>query len=113
LWKGQIAGAREIKRLMSMPGPDRIYTGAESVPSGTRVLNKTGSTARLCADMGILNVQGPDGQRYPYTLIGIIEKQDKAINYSTWIRSRAEVIRDVSDIVYQSIARRHGFANVL
>ena len=113
LWKGKIAGAREIKRLMSLPGNDRIYTGAESVPIGTRVLNKTGSTARLCADMGILSVQGPDGKRYPYTLIGIIEKRDKASNYSAWIRSRAEVIRDVSDIVYQGIARRHGFANVL
>ena len=113
LWKGNIAGAWEIKRLMSLPGPDRIYTGAESLPAGTRVLNKTGSTARLCADMGILNVQGPDGKRYPYTLIGIIEKQDRASNYSAWIRSRAEVIRDVSDIVYQGIARRHGFSNVL
>jgi beta-lactamase class A len=113
LWKGNIPGAREIKRLMSLPGPDRLYTGAESVPAGTRVLNKTGSTARLCADMGILNVLGPDGKRYPYTLIGIIEKQDRASNYSTWIRSRAEVIRDVSDIVYRGIARRHGFANLL
>ena len=113
LWKGKIVGAREIKRLMSLPGSDRIYTGAESVPVGTRVLNKTGSTARLCADMGILSVQGPDGKRYSYTLIGIIEKQDKASNYTAWIRSRAEVIRDVSDIVYQGIARRHGFANVL
>jgi beta-lactamase class A len=113
LWKGNIPGAREIKRLMSLPGPDRLYTGAESVPAGTRVLNKTGSTARLCADMGILNVLGPDGKRYPYTLIGIIEKQDRASNYSAWIRSRSEVIRDVSDIVYRGIARRHGFANVL
>ena len=113
LWKGKIVGAREIKRLMSLPGPDRIYTGAESVPAGTRVLNKTGSTARICADMGILSVQGPEGKRYPYTLIGIIEKQDKARDYTAWIRSRAEVIRDVSDIVYQGIARRHDFADVL
>jgi len=113
LWKGNIAGAREIRRLMSLPGTDRIYTGAESVPVGTQVLNKTGSTARLCADMGILSVRGPNGKRYSYTLIGIIEKQAKASNYTTWIRSRSEVIRDVSDIVYQGIARRHGLANVL
>mgnify|MGYP001546484287 CR=1 FL=1 len=113
VWKGKIVGAREIKRLMSLPGTDRIYTGAELVPDGTQVLNKTGSTARLCADAGILSVQGPDGKRYPYTLIGIIEKQDKASNYTAWIRSRAEVIRNVSDIVYQGIARRHGFSNVL
>jgi beta-lactamase class A len=113
LWKGNIVGAEEIKRLMSLPGADRLYTGAESVPIGTEVLNKTGSTARLCADMGILNVQGPDGKRYPYTLIGIIEKQEKARNYTSWIRSRSEVIRDVSNIVYEGIARHHDFGEVL
>ncbi len=113
IWKEKIPRAREIKRLMSLEGPDRIYTGAEALPPGTRVFNKTGSTARLCADMGILSVQGPDGKRYPYTLIGIIEKQNKAGNYSAWIRSRAEVIRDVSDIVYRGIARRHEFGDVL
>ncbi len=113
LWNDNIAGAREIKRLMSLPGTDRIYTGAESVPVGTQVFNKTGSTARLCADMGILNVKGPDGKCYPYILIGIIEKQEKARNYTTWIRDRAEVIRDVSNIVYQGIAQKHNFTNVL
>jgi len=113
IWKDRIAGAREIRRLMSLPGPDRIYTGAEDVPAGTRVLNKTGSTARLCADMGILNVKGPDGRRYPYTLIGIIEKQNKARNYTSCIRSRSEVIRDVSNIIYRGIAERHDFADVM
>jgi beta-lactamase class A len=113
LWKGNIAGAQEIKRLMSLPGTDRISTGAEAVPVGARVLNKTGSTARLCADMGILSVQGPNGNHYSYTLIGIIEKQDRASDYTAWIRSRADVIRRVSDIVYQGIARRHGLDNVL
>ncbi|RDE19381.1 serine hydrolase [Motiliproteus coralliicola] len=113
LWEDNIVGAREIKRLMSLPGTDRIYTGARAVPVGTQVLNKTGSTARLCADMGILNVQGPDGKRYPYTLIGIIEKQENASNYTSWIRSRSKVIRDVSNIVYQGIAQRHDFDNLL
>ena len=27
---------------MSLPGTDRIYTGAESIPINTRVLNETG-----------------------------------------------------------------------
>jgi beta-lactamase class A len=113
LWNERLPGAREIRRLMSLPGPDRIFTGVEEIPPGTRVLNKTGSTARLCADMGILSVQGPDGRRYPYTLIGIIEKENKAGNYTTWIRSRSEVIRDVSDIVYRGIARRHEFGELM
>jgi beta-lactamase class A len=107
LWNGKIAGAKEIKRLMALPGGDRIFMGAKDVPKGTEVYNKTGSTARLCGDIGILNVEGPDGKRYPYTLIGIIEKQERASNYSDWIRARSDVIRNVSSIVYKGIAQHH------
>jgi beta-lactamase class A len=107
LWKENIVGAREIKRLMVLPGPDRIYTGVRAVPKGTKVYNKTGSTARVCGDMGILNVKGPDSKWYPYTVIGIIEKERNAANYTNWIRSRGDIIRHVSSIVYQSIARNH------
>ena len=107
LWKEEIAGAQEIKRLMALPGRDRIYTGVRGVPKGTKVYNKTGSTARVCGDMGILNVKGADGRRYPYTLIGIIEKEQNATDYTSWIRSRGDIIRNVSSIVYQSIAQTH------
>ncbi len=113
LWKGSIAGAPEIKRLMALPGPDRIFSGVEEIPNGTHVYDKTGSTARLCGDMGILSVVGKDGKRYPYTLIGIIEKPDGADNYTAWIRARSEVIRDISGIVYQGILRYHGDEAVL
>jgi len=107
VWKDGITGSREIKRLMSMPGSDRIYTRAREIPKGTRVYNKTGSTARVCGDMGILSVKGPGGKRYPYTVIGIIEKQQRSENYTAWIRARSDVIRNVSNIVYQGIARHH------
>jgi beta-lactamase class A len=113
LWQEEIPGAREIKRLMALPGSDRIFTGTREIPKGTEVYNKTGSTARLCGDMGILNVKGRDGKRYPYTLIGVIEKQQRASDYTTWIRSRSDVIRDVSNIVYQGISQHHGLEGVL
>jgi beta-lactamase class A len=107
IWNKQIAGAREIKRLMALPGSDRLYTGVPEVPRGTRVYNKTGSTSQVCGDMGILSVKGADGKRYPYILIGIIEKQRSARNYTTWIRSRSEVIRNVSAIVYKGVIAQH------
>ncbi len=113
VWKDEIPRAAEIKRLMSLPGSDRIYTGTRDVPKGTEVYNKTGSTARLCGDMGILNVEGPDGKRYPYTIIGIIEKQQSASNYTAWIRSRSNVIRNVSNIVYKGITQYLDLAGVL
>ncbi|MEW8381370.1 MAG: serine hydrolase, partial [Candidatus Thiodiazotropha taylori] len=88
----------------------RIYTGVPEVPKGTRVYNKTGSTARVCGDMGILSVKGADGKRYPYILIGIIEKQRSAQNYTSWIRSRSEIIRNVSAIVYKGVIAQHNGA---
>jgi len=109
VWKEDIFGAREIKRLMALPGHDRILTGVASIPVSTRVYNKTGSTARVCGDVGILTVKGPDGRRFPYTMIGIIEKERRARDYATWIRSRGAVIRAVSGIVYNGIVKRHDF----
>lgn len=110
LWKQKIAGAKEIKRMMSLTASNRI-TGAQ-IPKGTDVFNKTGSTARLCGDMGILIVKGRDGESYPYTLIGIIEKQQSARNYTSWIRARSKVIRNVSNIVYKGIAQHHDIGNL-
>lgn len=107
LWKDKIPGAKEIKRLMSLPGADRLYTGAKDIPVGTKIYNKTGSTSRVCADMGILIAKGKNGRRYPYTVVGVIEKQNRARNYSGWIQSRGDVIRDVSNLIYQDIAHRH------
>ena len=98
---------------MALPGSDRIYTGAPEMPKGAKVYNKTGSTARLCGDMGILTVKGRGGKRYAYTVIGIIEKQQSAQDYATWIRSRGDVIRNVSSIVYKGIAQHHDLEDVL
>lgn len=113
LWKGEIPRAKEITRLMALPGIDRILTDVEAIPQGTEVFNKTGSTGRLCGDMGILIVESQDGKRYPYTLIGIIEKRVAAKNYTAWIRSRSDVIRNVSNIVYKGIAQQHDLEEVL
>ena len=113
IWNKKIPGAREIQRLMALPGSDRIVTGVSDIPEGTKVYNKTGSTARFCGDMGILTVKGPEGKIYPYIIVGLIEKQRRAGDYATWIRSRAEIIRNVSNIVYKGITRHHDFGNEL
>jgi beta-lactamase class A len=113
LWKQKIPGAAEIRRLMALPGSDRIFTGVDDIPQGTEVFNKTGSTAHLCGDMGIINVKGADGKTYPYTVIGLIEKRRRAGDYTSWIRSRSNIIRNVSNIVYNGIKRRHDLENDL
>ncbi len=107
LWNGNLPQSRELRRVMALPGRDRIYSGASRVPTGTGVWNKTGSTAMLCGDMGILSARGRDGARVPYTIIGIIEKDRRTGSYGSWISTRGNVIRGVSNIVYGHMKARH------
>jgi beta-lactamase class A len=107
LWKGQLPHSKEILRLMALPGNDRLYTKAKRIPVGTQVFNKTGSTAMCCGDMGILVAKGKDGRSYPYVVIGIIESRRRNTAYGTWITRRANVIREVSNLTFLSMKKRH------
>jgi beta-lactamase class A len=51
--------------------------------------------------MGILAPRAQDGRRYPYVVVGIIEKQRKTRNYGHWQMARGNVIRRVSSMIYQ------------
>ena len=107
LWKKQLPYSNEMLRLMALPGNDRLYTKAKRVPTGTKVYNKTGSTAMCCGDMGILVAKGKNGRSYPYMLVGIIESGRRNSAYGTWITRRANVIREVSNLTYLAMKRRH------
>lgn len=106
LWNKEFPYNREIRRLMALPGRDRLYHGTP-IPRGTLVYNKTGSTAHLCGDMGILVPKTKRGGRYPYVVVGIIERQSRPSNYGRWMDSRGRVIRDVSTLVYKQMKREH------
>ena len=107
LWSGTLPHSKEILRVMGLPGRDRLYTNAKRVPQGTRVYNKTGSTARCCGDMGILVARGNDGRSYPYAVIGIIDSGTRNKSYGSWIASRGNFIREVSNLTYTAIKARH------
>lgn len=107
LWYDQLPYSAELKRLMNLPNRDRVYSGAYGVARQTWVIDKTGTTARLCGDMGILIAQGRDGRRYPYTFIGIIEKARPASNYYAWKNARGDVIREISSMTYDHLRQLH------
>ncbi|MBU1701313.1 MAG: class A beta-lactamase-related serine hydrolase [Candidatus Eisenbacteria bacterium] len=107
LWQNSFPYSTELKRLMLLPNKDRIYTGARKVPIGTHVYDKTGTTARLCGNMGVLIAKGRNGKEYPYSLIGIIEKRTRTNNLTRWIKSRGNVIREVSNITYAYLQQKH------
>ncbi|MDJ0621846.1 MAG: serine hydrolase [Desulfocapsaceae bacterium] len=106
LWNNQLPYGKEIRRLMSLPGRDRLYDGTP-IPQGTLVYNKTGSTAHLCGDMGIIVPKDKNGKRYPYAVAGVIQRTSRAKNYSKWMLTRGNVIRQVSTIVYEEMKKQY------
>jgi beta-lactamase class A len=106
LWNNELPRDKEIRRLMALPGRDRLYHGT-SIPRGTLVYNKTGSTGHLIGDMGILVPKTKKGGRFPYVIVGIIERQSKASDYGQWAHSRSRVIRAVSTLVYEELKKEH------
>lgn len=106
LWNKELPYGREIRRLMALPGRDRLYHGTP-IPQGTLVYNKTGSTAHLCGDMGILVPKTRNGGRYPYAIVGIIERRSRPANYGRWMDSRGKVIRQISTLVYKEMKKEH------
>lgn len=106
LWKKELPYGKEMRRVMALPGRDRLYYGT-TIPRGTLVYNKTGTTAHLCGDMGILVTKTRKGDIYPYAIVGIIERQSKASDYGQWMASRSRVIREVSSLVYEGLKKDH------
>jgi beta-lactamase class A len=111
LWHDRMPYADELRKIMSLPNRDRIYHGVRSIPRGVKVYDKTGSTACLCGNMGIIEAPGRSGgRRYPYTFVGIIERPSRAKNYGSWITRRSNAIRAVSNLVYLDMKERHRLA---
>ncbi len=106
LWNQELPHGKEIRRVMALPGRDRLYHGT-SIPRGTLVYNKTGSTGHLIGDMGILVPKTKNGGRFPYVIVGIIERRSKASDYGRWAHSRSSVIREVSTMVYEELKKEH------
>jgi len=107
LWNDRLPYSSELRAIMALPNRDRIARSVATIPDSVRVYHKTGSTAHLCGDMGIIEAHDHRGRPYPYTFIGIIEKKNRANSYGTWITARGNVIRRVSDIVYRALRDQH------
>ena len=106
LWEDELPKSAELKRLMGLPGRDRLKTGAPAIPAAVKVMNKTGTTSHLCGDFGILVAKDKAGKDVPYAIVGIIEKRSRAASFSEWQSTRGKVIRSVSNLTY-GVLRQH------
>jgi beta-lactamase class A len=107
VWEGRLPKSQEMLRMMALPGGDRLSKGIAGLPPETKVYNKTGSTAMLCGDMGVIEIPDRRGRNHAYTVVGIIERPSRAENYGGWIAGRGNVIRRVSNLVYQDMKNRY------
>ena len=106
LWNNELPYGKEMRRVMALPGRARLHDGPP-IPQGTLVYNKTGSTAHLIGDMGILVPKARNGKRHPYAIVGIIERSSRASDYGSWMLTRGNVIREVSTLVYQEMKKTY------
>lgn len=104
LWERTVPYADEIKYFMGLSSPDR---SGDILPI-TTVYHKSGTTARMCGDMAILETKTEDGL-CAYTFIGIIERDDSVKSYMRWKRIKVDVIRDVSTMVYNAMKQKYKF----
>ncbi|MBK1647427.1 serine hydrolase [Rhabdochromatium marinum] len=107
LWHSRLPHARDLRDIMGLPNHDRITRGVSSIPAHVRVYDKTGSTARLCGNMGIIECQDSRGRPRPYTFIGIIERDSRTESYTSWITARSNALRSVSNLVYLYMKNQH------
>jgi beta-lactamase class A len=109
-WHRQMPYASEVLELMALPNRNRITQGVRNIPANVRVYDKTGSTAMLCGNMGIIECRDGRGRPRPYTFVGIIEKSSRSDHYGQWITNRSNAIREVSNLVYLYMQSDHRLA---
>ena len=95
-----------MSSILSLSKRNRITSWVQGIPEDTLAYDKTGSTAKLCGDMGVIEAEGNDSKTYPYTVIAIIEKAHRSV-YGPWIKARGNVIRDISAMVYQEMKKTY------
>jgi len=104
VWNGELPFSDEIKRLMGLSNPGR---SGQILPD-TEVAHKSGTTARMCGDMAILESKCKKGD-HAYAFIAIIERDDSVSDYLRWRRIKINVIRKASSMVYDAMKETYKY----
>ncbi|MBI2558455.1 serine hydrolase [Candidatus Woesearchaeota archaeon] len=110
LWHNHLPHSDKLKELMSEARWNRVLSRILGKPKKTILYNKTGTTARVCGDISIVEARDKDDNIYPYSLIAIIEKKNRVNGeeaYHKWARSRADVIRELSVLAHGYMKLRY------
>ncbi len=110
LWFDRLPYTSEMKHYLGLPNRDRIAT--DTFIPAVKVYDKTGTVYSMVGDSGILLIDAQEGQK-AYIFTGIIEDRTKinarnrSASFSSWVRNRANILRRVSEKVYQDMCERN------
>ena len=113
LWKNKLPFSDKMKWYFKLPNGDYIYKRT-SIPSSVKIYNKTGTVYGLIGDSGILVLRDPKGNPRPYVFTGMIEDKTKTnyrrrrISFGAWVGNRANILRRVSERVYDYMDNSYG-----
>ncbi len=108
MWKKTLPFSDKMKYYFELPNGDYIYKKTR-IPASVKVYNKTGTVYGLIGDSGIIVMRDANGKLRPYVFTGLIEDKSKTnsrrrrISFGAWVGQRANVLRRVSERVYDYI----------
>lgn len=108
MWKKTLPYSDSMKYYLERPNGDYIYKKTR-IPASAKVINKTGTVYGLIGDSGIIVIRDANGKLRPYVFTGLIEDKSKTnsrrrrISFGAWVGQRANVLRRVSERVYDYI----------
>jgi beta-lactamase class A len=112
LWLEHLLYSSKMKYYLGLPNGDRIYDDT-CIPANVHVYNKTGTVYGMVGDGGVLAIRDAHGKQRAYIFTGMIEDRTKtqrgnrSQSFSTWVARRSEVLRRVSEGVYEYIYEVH------
>ena len=108
MWNKTLPYSDKMKYYFELPNGDYIYKKTR-IPASVKVYNKTGTVYGLIGDSGIIVMRDANGKLRPYVFTGLIEDKSKTntrrrrISFGAWVGQRANVLRRVSEKVYDYI----------
>lgn len=103
----------EMKRE-SFAARTRIADTSSGFPASAAAYLKTGTTQRVCGEIGLVVYQGPFG-KIPVNIVIIVdrEKRVRDEDYETWARSMSGVISLISSTMHKYISGIYAFQPAL
>lgn len=108
MWNKTLPYSDKMLYYFELPNGDYIKKRTR-IPSSTKVYNKTGTVYGLIGDSGIIVIRDSNGRVRPYVFTGLIEDKSKTnsrrrrISFGAWVGQRANILRRVSERVYDYI----------